>query len=137
MRASGRRLSYWSLARGRHVLTLPRQGMRIITVHAESGGDASDRDRRASQLQYLARAHEYADGGACFLAGDFSLRQGEEHVLLDDGGVTALVSLLTWSVVKTGHGHVAISRLAMTVCTHMQANTQHSTAFGAPPCRAT
>ena len=37
------------------------------------------------QLQHLARAHESADGGACFLAGDFNLRQGEDQVLLDEG----------------------------------------------------
>ena len=59
--------------------------MHIITVHAESGGNAADRDCRASQLQYLARAHESADGGVCFLAGDFNLRQGEDQVLLDEG----------------------------------------------------
>ena len=70
---------------GRHSLTLTRQGMHFITVHAESGGDAAERDCRALQLQYLARAHESADGGACFLAGDFNLRQGEDRVLLDEG----------------------------------------------------
>ena len=70
---------------GRHSLTLSRQGMHFITVHAESGGDAANRDCRASQLQYLARAHESADGGVCFLAGDFNLRQGEDQVLLDEG----------------------------------------------------
>ena len=70
---------------GRHSLTLTRQGMHFITVHAESGGDAAERDCRALQLQYLARAHESADGGACFLAGDFNLRQGEDQVLLDEG----------------------------------------------------
>ena len=70
---------------GRHSLTLTRQGMRFITVHAESGGDVADRDCRALQLQYLARAHESADGCACFLAGDFNLRQGEEQVLLHEG----------------------------------------------------
>ena len=70
---------------GRHALTLTRQGMHIITVHAESGGNAADRDCRASQLQYLAKAHECADGGICFLAGDFNLREGEDQVLLDGG----------------------------------------------------
>ena len=70
---------------GRHSLTLTRQGMHFITVHAESGGNAAQTERRASQLQYLARAHESADGGACFLAGDFNLRQGEDQVLLDEG----------------------------------------------------
>ena len=70
---------------GRHSLTLTRQGMQLITVHAESGGKVAERDRRASQLQYLARAHESANGGACFLAGDFNLRQGEDQVLLDEG----------------------------------------------------
>ena len=70
---------------GRHSLTLTRQGMHFITVHAESGADAAERDCRALQLQYLARAHESADGGACFLAGDFNLRQGEDQVLLDEG----------------------------------------------------
>ena len=70
---------------GRHSLTLTRQGMHFTTVHAESGGDAADRDCRALQLQCLARAHESADGGACFLAGDFNLRQGEDQVLLDEG----------------------------------------------------
>ena len=69
----------------RHSLTLTRQRMDFITVHAESGGSAVQRDRRASQLQYLARAHESANGGACFLAGDFNLRQGEDQVLLDEG----------------------------------------------------
>ena len=69
----------------RHSLTLTRQRMDFITVHAESGGNAAQRERRASQLQYLARAHESADGGACFLAGDFNLRQGEDQVLLDEG----------------------------------------------------
>ena len=48
----------------RHSLTLTRQGMDFITVHAESGGNAAQRERRASQLQYLARAHESADGDA-------------------------------------------------------------------------
>ena len=70
---------------GRHSLTLTRQGMHFITVHAESGGNAAQRERRASQLQYLARAHESANGGACFLAGDFNLRQGEDQVLLNEG----------------------------------------------------
>ena len=70
---------------GRHSLTLTRQGMHFITVHAESGGDAAERDCRALQLQYLARAHESANGGACFLAGDFNLRQGEDQVLLHEG----------------------------------------------------
>ena len=70
---------------GRHSLTLTRQGMSFITVHAESGGDVAERDNRALQLKYLARAHESADGGACFLAGDFNLRQGEDQVLLDEG----------------------------------------------------
>ena len=69
----------------RHSLTLTRQRMDFITVHAESGGSAVQRDRRASQLQYLARAHESANGCACFLAGDFNLRQGEDQVLLDEG----------------------------------------------------
>ena len=69
----------------RHSLTLTRQGMDFITVHAESGGNAAQRDRRASQLQYLSRAHESANGGACFLAGDFNLRQGEDQVLLNEG----------------------------------------------------
>ena len=72
-------------SQGRHSLTLTRQGMHFITVHAESGSDAAGRDCRASQLQYLARVHESADGGACFLAGDFNLRQGEDQVLLDEG----------------------------------------------------
>ena len=70
---------------GRHALTLTRQGMNFINVHAESGGDELGRDYRASQLQYLARAHEFADGAVCFLVGDFNLRQGEEQVLLDEG----------------------------------------------------
>ena len=70
---------------GRHSLTLTRQGMHFITVHAESGGDPDLRDCRASQLQYLARAHERAGGGACLLAGDFNLRPGEDQVLLDEG----------------------------------------------------
>ena len=69
----------------RHSLTLTRQGMHFITVHAESGGDANARDYRASQLQYLSRAYESAGGGACVLAGDFNLRQGEEQVLIDKG----------------------------------------------------
>ena len=69
----------------RHSLTLTRQRMDFITVHAESGGSAVQRDRRASQLQYLARAHESANGGACFLVGDFNLRQGEDQVLLNEG----------------------------------------------------
>ena len=69
----------------RHSLTLTRQRMDFITVHAESGGSAVQRDRRASQLQYLARAHESANGCACFLAGDFNLRQGEDQVLLNEG----------------------------------------------------
>ena len=72
-------------SQGRHSLTLTRQGMHFITVHAESGGHAAERDCRASQLQYLARAHESADGGACFLAGDFNLRPGEDQVLLNEG----------------------------------------------------
>ena len=33
----------------------------------------------------MARAYESAGGGACFLAGDFNLRQGEDQVLLNDG----------------------------------------------------
>ena len=70
---------------GRHSLTLIRQGMHIITVHAESGGDAAARDCRALQLKYLARAYESAGGGACFLAGDFNLRQGEDQILLNEG----------------------------------------------------
>ena len=70
---------------GRHLLTLTRQGMHFITVHAESGGNEAERDCRALQLQYLARAHESSGGGACFLAGDFNLRQGEDQVLLDEG----------------------------------------------------
>ena len=49
---------------GRHSLTLTRQGMHFITVHAESGGDDVERDNRASQLRNLARAHESAGGGA-------------------------------------------------------------------------
>ena len=70
---------------GRHSLTLTRQGMRFITVHAESGPESVTRDRRALQLQYLARAHERVGGGACLLAGDFNLRPGEDQVLLDEG----------------------------------------------------
>ena len=70
---------------GRHSLTLTRQGMHFITVHAESGGNVDDIDCRASQLQYLARAHESADGCACFLAGDFNLRPGEDQILLQEG----------------------------------------------------
>ena len=70
---------------GRHSLTLARQGMHFITVHAESGRGLDERDCRALQLQYLARAHESADGGACFLAGDFNLRPGEDQVLIDEG----------------------------------------------------
>ena len=70
---------------GRHSLTLTRQGMRFITVHAESGGNVDDIDCRASQLQYLARAHESALGAACFLAGDFNLRPGEDQILLQEG----------------------------------------------------
>ena len=70
---------------GRHSLTLTRQGMHFITVHAESGGGTAPRDCRALQLQYLARAHERAGGGACLLAGDFNLRPGEDQVLLDEG----------------------------------------------------
>ena len=70
---------------GRHSLTLSRQGMHFITVHAESGGDTTARDYRAVQLQYLARAHESAGGNACVMAGDFNLRQGEEQVLLAEG----------------------------------------------------
>ena len=70
---------------GRHSLTLSRQGMHFITVHAESGGGTAERDCRALQLQYLARAHESADGDACFLAGDFNLRRGEDQVLLAEG----------------------------------------------------
>ena len=81
-RATSKRLES---KQGRHALTLTRQGMHFITVHAESGGDAAERDCRALQLQYLARAHERADGCACFLAGDFNLRQGEDQVLLDEG----------------------------------------------------
>jgi endonuclease/exonuclease/phosphatase family metal-dependent hydrolase len=81
-RATSRRLES---NQGRHALTLTRQGMHFINMHAESGGGKVDRDCRASQLQYLARAHECADGGACFLAGDFNLRQGEDQVLLDEG----------------------------------------------------
>ena len=69
----------------RHSLTLTRQGLHFITVHAESGGDADSRDYRASQLQYLARAYESAGGGACVLAGDFNLRQGEDQVLVNEG----------------------------------------------------
>ena len=70
---------------GRHSLTLTRQGMHFISVHAESGGDLAARDCRASQMQYLARAHERVGGGACLLAGDFNLRQGEDRVLLQEG----------------------------------------------------
>ena len=70
---------------GRHSLTLTRQGMQFITVHAESGGNIVQRDCRASQLQYLARIHERGDGAACLLAGDFNLRQGEDEVLLNEG----------------------------------------------------
>ena len=70
---------------GRHSLRLTRQGMHFITVHAESGGGTAERDCRALQLQYLARAHESADGDACFLAGDFNLRRGEDQVLLAEG----------------------------------------------------
>ena len=69
----------------RHSLSLTRQGLHFITVHAESGGDADSRDYRASQLQYLARAYESAGGGACVLAGDFNLRQGEDQVLVNEG----------------------------------------------------
>ena len=70
---------------GRHSLTLTRQGMHFITVHAESGGGTAARDCRAVQLQYVARAFESAGGGVCFLAGDFNVRQGEDQVLLDEG----------------------------------------------------
>ena len=70
---------------GRHAVTLARQGMTFINVHAESGGDEASRDCRASQLQYLARAQECAGGGVCFLAGDFNLRSGEDQILLDEG----------------------------------------------------
>ena len=69
----------------RHSLSLTRQGLHFITVHAESGGDADSRDYRASQLQYLARAYESAGGGACVLAGDFNLRPGEDQVLVNEG----------------------------------------------------
>ena len=69
----------------RHSLSLTRQGLHFITVHAESGGDADSRDYRASQLQYLARAYESVGGGACVLAGDFNLRQGEDQVLVNEG----------------------------------------------------
>ena len=69
----------------RHSLTLTRQGLHFITVHAESGGHVAARDCRALQLQYLARAHESAGGGACILAGDFNLRQGEDQVLQNEG----------------------------------------------------
>ena len=69
----------------RHSLTLTRQGLHFNTVHAESGGDADSRDYRASQLQYLARAHESAGGCPCLLAGDFNLRQGEDQVLQNEG----------------------------------------------------
>ena len=72
-------------SQGRHALTITRQGMHFINVHAEFGGDGVARDCRASQLQYLARAHKCADGCVCFLAGDFNLRQGEDQVLLDEG----------------------------------------------------
>jgi endonuclease/exonuclease/phosphatase family metal-dependent hydrolase len=70
---------------GRRALTLTRQGMQFINVHAESGGSQDSRDARASQLQYLARAHESTARGACVLAGDFNLRQGEDRVLLEEG----------------------------------------------------
>ena len=70
---------------GRHALTLTRQGMQFINVHAESGGSQDSRDARASQLQYLARAHESTARDACVLAGDFNLRQGEDRVLLEEG----------------------------------------------------
>ena len=69
----------------RHSLSLTRQGLHFITVHAESGGDADSRDYRASQLQYLARAYESVGGGACVLAGDFNLRPGEDQVLVKEG----------------------------------------------------
>ena len=79
---------------GRHSLTLTRQGMQFITVHAESGGEARDRDCRALQLQYLARAHESADGGACFLAGDLISGKARTRYYWTRDGVTALVKSL-------------------------------------------
>ncbi len=55
--------------------------MQFINVHAESGGSQDSRDYRASQLQYLARAHESAARDACVLVGDLNLRPGEDKVL--------------------------------------------------------
>ena len=119
---------------GRHSLTLSRQGMRFITVHAESGGDSASRDRRASQLQYLSQAHERVGGGACLLAGDFNLRPGEDEVLLDEGWRDSAWQLSDaergvewtwargdfWARYDRVYIHAGVAKLAKDADTHMK-----------------
>ena len=73
---------------GRHLLTVRRGGWAVVNAHAESGGRAAERDHRATQLAYMSRLHElheHEDGQLWVFAGDFNVREGEDHCLRAEG----------------------------------------------------
>jgi endonuclease/exonuclease/phosphatase family metal-dependent hydrolase len=71
---------------GRHLVTAYTDHWGITNVHAESGGRQRDIDERGTQLLHMSRKHETEDSrGVCVLAGDFNMREGEEHCLRVEG----------------------------------------------------
>ena len=80
---------------GRHLLTVKFGSWILVNVHAESGGGATERDRRVEQLRHMSRLYESerAAGHRSFvLAGDFNTRIGEDHMMQAEGWVDAWVA---------------------------------------------
>ena len=67
------------------MLTVRRGGWAVVNAHAESGGRAAELDHRAKQLAHMSRMHEHEDGQLWVLAGDFNVREGEDHCLRAEG----------------------------------------------------
>ena len=70
---------------GRHILTARQDGWAVVNVHAESGGGLEETDDRGSQLKYMSRLHEREGTDIAVLAGDFNVREGEDHCLRIEG----------------------------------------------------
>ena len=83
----GRMTSYpfSASSNGRHLLIARRGAWTVVNAHAESGGRAAELDHRAKQLAHMSRMHEHEDGQLWVLAGDFNVREGEDHCLRAEG----------------------------------------------------
>ena len=73
----------------RHLLKLKSGPWSFINVHAESGPDANARDKREGQFQRLSQEHVLDTTHVHVLAGDFNIRDGEEHCLQSAGWTDA------------------------------------------------